>query len=146
MHNNTSILCVPSLSRPTRRGCPHLSFFYPTESFLFLCACDCVCAGVYQQYCLWTCRQANYKSMSPEKTRTGRKDVEVAASIPLPLPSYTNAQYTHTQAHTPLLPLSGRGRQGQLYPVPTPLEPGQSHWTLWIVFWCGPLWLVGPTV
>ncbi len=143
VHNNATILCVLSLSRPIRHGCTF--FFYLTETFLFVCAC--VCASVYQQYCLWTCRQANYQSMPTRKTRTGRKDVEVAADVPLPLPPYTTLYtHTHTHAHTPLLPLSGRGRRDQLYLVPTPLEPGQSHWTLWIVFWCGPLWLVGPTV
>lgn len=58
---------------------------------------------MYQQFYLWTCRQANYESMSQKKPNiSGREDVEVAAGTPLPLPDYTTAR-THTQTHTPCL-------------------------------------------
>lgn len=68
------------------------TFFFQTSSLCALHVRVCQC-------CLWTCRQANYASAS-QNTRSGRKDVEVVAGIPLqPLP-YTTSTHTHTYIST----------------------------------------------
>lgn len=130
MHNNTSILCVPSLSRPTRRGCPHLSFFLPNRKFPFsvcmwLCVCRCVPTVL-----LMNLQTSQLQKYVPRKNKNRKEGCRGGSQYTPPatiLHKYTIHTYTSTHTTPPFV------WQGETRPVvpsanpsgarPVPLDP-----------------------
>lgn len=83
---------------PQGEAAPTSPFFTQQKVSFF---CVHVTACVYQEYCLWTCRQANYKSMPPKKNKNRKEGCRGGSQYTPPATILHKCTiHTYTSTHT----------------------------------------------